>query len=179
MATSFRIESSVHGHHVYKDVWSPVIGDELLVQVEEHNTFDEFAMATYSCNTCYNLVGNSTRTCQATGNWSENAPTCQGMLLHSVYSCSFHEHSEILLRPFLDQNDGLWLLDDRLPYVWISICFSCLLHHTGPWFWFPNAIMTSSRCNKLHDIPYFDSCGLWQFDWSNHWHGWSHCWNNI
>ena len=45
MATSFRIESSVRGHHVYKDVWSPVIGDELLVQVEEHNTFDEFAMA--------------------------------------------------------------------------------------------------------------------------------------
>ena len=45
MATSFRIESSVHGHHVYKDVWSPVIGDELLVQVEEHNTFNEFGVA--------------------------------------------------------------------------------------------------------------------------------------
>ena len=44
MATSFRIESSVRGHHIYKDVWSPVIGDELLVQVEEHNTFDEFAV---------------------------------------------------------------------------------------------------------------------------------------
>ena len=37
--------------------------------------------ATYSCNTGYNLVGNSTRTCQATGNWSGRAPTCQGMLL--------------------------------------------------------------------------------------------------
>ena len=35
--------------------------------------------ATYSCNTGYNLVGNSTRTCQATGNWSEGAPTCQGV----------------------------------------------------------------------------------------------------
>ena len=35
--------------------------------------------AIYSCNTGYNLVGDSTRTCQATGNWSGSAPTCQGM----------------------------------------------------------------------------------------------------
>ena len=36
--------------------------------------------ATYSCNTGYNLVGDSTRTCQATGQWSGSAPTCQRML---------------------------------------------------------------------------------------------------
>jgi len=36
--------------------------------------------ATYSCNTGYNLVGDSTRTCQATGNWSGNAPICECML---------------------------------------------------------------------------------------------------
>ena len=35
--------------------------------------------ATYSCNTGYNLVGNSTRTCQATGNWSGSPPTCAGI----------------------------------------------------------------------------------------------------
>ena len=35
--------------------------------------------ATYSCNTGYNLVGNSTRTCQATGEWNGSAPTCQGV----------------------------------------------------------------------------------------------------
>ena len=34
--------------------------------------------ATYSCNTGYNLVGNSTRTCQATGVWSGSAPSCEG-----------------------------------------------------------------------------------------------------
>ena len=49
---------------------------------------------TYSCNTGYNLVGDSTRTCQAAGNWSGSEPTCQGMLLHSVYLWSFHERSE-------------------------------------------------------------------------------------
>ena len=47
--------------------------------------------ATYSCDTGYNLVGNSTRTCQAIGNWSGSAPTCQGMLLHSVYLWAFRE----------------------------------------------------------------------------------------
>ena len=36
---------------------------------------------TYSCNTGYNLVGDSTRTCQATGEWSGSAPTCEGTLL--------------------------------------------------------------------------------------------------
>ena len=38
-------------------------------------------IATYSCDTGYNLVGDSTRTCQARGNWSGNAPTCQGVYL--------------------------------------------------------------------------------------------------
>ena len=35
--------------------------------------------ATYSCNTGYTLVGDSTRTCEATG-WSGDAPTCERML---------------------------------------------------------------------------------------------------
>ena len=35
--------------------------------------------ANYRCNTGYNLVGNSTRTCQPIGNWSGSAPTCQGV----------------------------------------------------------------------------------------------------
>ena len=42
-------------------------------------TFEQ--TATYTCNTGYNLVGDSTRTCHATGNWSGSAPTCVGMLL--------------------------------------------------------------------------------------------------
>ena len=41
--------------------------------------------ATYSCNTGYNLVGDNTRTCQATGVWSGNTPTCQGVLLSYMY----------------------------------------------------------------------------------------------
>ena len=39
--------------------------------------------ATYSGNTGYNLVGDSTRTCQAAGNWSGSAPTCEGMYVNN------------------------------------------------------------------------------------------------
>ena len=47
-----------------------------------HTTGTTFRQtATYACNIGYYLVGDSTRTCQATGNWSASAPTCQGLLL--------------------------------------------------------------------------------------------------
>ena len=45
--------------------------------------------ATYSCNTGYNRVGSHIRTCQATGVWSGDAPTCQGRLYHLFINCKF------------------------------------------------------------------------------------------
>ena len=45
MATSFRIESTVRGHHVYKASWSPYIGEELPVQCEVNNIHNDFAVA--------------------------------------------------------------------------------------------------------------------------------------
>ena len=51
------------------------------VDLTSGTTFEQ--IATYSCNTGYNLVGDSTRTCQTTENWSGSAPTCQSMLLFS------------------------------------------------------------------------------------------------
>ena len=37
--------------------------------------------ANYSCNPGYNLMGDSTRVCQATGMWSGIAPNCQRMFV--------------------------------------------------------------------------------------------------
>ena len=41
------------------------------------NTQD--STATYTCNTGYQLTGNSTRTCQFDGTWSGSSPTCTRM----------------------------------------------------------------------------------------------------
>ena len=51
--------------------------------------------ATYSCNTGYNLVGDSTRTCQATGVWSGSAPTCQGVLLKGNATCFICAYTQV------------------------------------------------------------------------------------
>ena len=60
--------------------------------------------ATYSCDTGYNLVGDSTRTCQATGNWSGSEPTCQGTYV--IY-------------PF-PPSDGVRYHDHTLAYGWCT-----------------------------------------------------------
>ena len=38
-------ESVVRGHHIYKTVWTPVIGEELPVEREEDNQHDQHAVA--------------------------------------------------------------------------------------------------------------------------------------
>ena len=61
--------------------------------------------ATYSCNTGYNLVGDSTRTCQATGVWSGSAPTCQGMNLWEIFVVEnlSQLHKATILKYFLQR----------------------------------------------------------------------------
>ena len=41
------------------------------------------SVATYTCNTGYNLVGNAMRTCQADGTWSGSDPLCQSKYVPS------------------------------------------------------------------------------------------------
>ena len=66
-----------------------------LVDLTHGTTFVQ--TATYSCNTGYNLVGDSTRTCQATGEWSGSAPTCEGMLVKSnlnLFICTYTQETQ-------------------------------------------------------------------------------------
>lgn len=85
MATSFKIESSIRGHHVYKSWWTPVSGEDLCVQVEEDNTFDEFAVAVPKDGT---IVGHIPR---------KLLRTCWYFLKkqHSAMSCIVTEHSKL------------------------------------------------------------------------------------
>ena len=57
MATSFRIESTVRGHHVYKASWSPYIGEELPVQCQVNNIHNDFAVAAVASEAYHDWSG--------------------------------------------------------------------------------------------------------------------------
>ena len=77
MATSFRIESTVRGHHVYKASWSPYIGEELPVQCEVNNIHDDFAVAVLkNSNTVGHVPREISRVCWYFLHKSGNEMTC-------------------------------------------------------------------------------------------------------
>jgi len=43
---SFQVESTVRGHHIFKAIWTTVLGQNLDVQPERDNSFDAHAVAT-------------------------------------------------------------------------------------------------------------------------------------
>ena len=58
--------------------------------------------ASYTCNSGYELVGQSTRTCQNNGQWSGDAPTCQSKAIHdSIKICDYFtfNHNSTMLHP--------------------------------------------------------------------------------
>ena len=44
---SFLLRSMVRGHHIFKRIWMPVIGQLLQVQAETGNEWDPHAVATW------------------------------------------------------------------------------------------------------------------------------------
>ena len=42
---SFTVSSVVRGHHIYKDIWTPYVGEQLFVQTEDKNEHDTHAVA--------------------------------------------------------------------------------------------------------------------------------------
>ncbi len=47
MAAAFEhtVESTVHGFHVYKDVWTPILNQSLLTQQDLGDSEDQYAVA--------------------------------------------------------------------------------------------------------------------------------------
>ena len=41
---SFKLSSFVRGHHIYKEIWTPVVGEELQLQRESSSLKDRFAV---------------------------------------------------------------------------------------------------------------------------------------
>ena len=44
-STSLSFSSVIKGHHVYKTIWTPYLGKELVLAAEETNLFDRHAVA--------------------------------------------------------------------------------------------------------------------------------------
>ena len=100
------------------------------VNLTAGTTFGE--NATYSCNTGYNLVGDSTRTCQATGNWSGSEPTCQGMLLKgdlTLHMCIYTRNITIIMSlglAYLIAHTSELNCD---VHIYVYLCISGVCHH--------------------------------------------------
>ena len=43
-SSDFQLEGVVRGHHVFKSVWTPVVGEDLPLQQEPDNSYDSFAV---------------------------------------------------------------------------------------------------------------------------------------
>ena len=86
MATTFRIESTVRGHHVYKAAWSPYIGEELPVQREVNNIHDDFAVAVLKNG---NTVGHVPREISKATKLTKDSPTTT-LLLNALATYSKH-----------------------------------------------------------------------------------------
>ena len=43
--TTFSFESFITGHHIYKDIWSPTLGEKLVCEREHGNPHDKYAIS--------------------------------------------------------------------------------------------------------------------------------------
>ena len=85
-------------------------------QVEFFNTTFE-STANYTCDLGYSLNGNSTRTCEANGNWSGDLPSCECKLLK--YLCK-HKGMAQFIHMYLCSG---WLWQPRRSWQWSSGVF--------------------------------------------------------
>jgi len=49
-SNQFVVKCSVRGHHVYKHIWSPCVGEQFETFCEEDNKHDKYAMAVHLKN---------------------------------------------------------------------------------------------------------------------------------
>ncbi len=54
------VESIIRGYHTYMDVWSPSVGEELSLKIDELNTHDRYAVAVEANDPC-RVVGHVPR----------------------------------------------------------------------------------------------------------------------
>lgn len=96
---NFMLESSVRGHHIYKRVWTPVIGQQLQVQAQRGNTHGRHAVSTVHAGV---IVGHMPReiaktasyflqhggriTCEVTGRRKLSSVPSKGLVVPCEYT---------------------------------------------------------------------------------------------
>ena len=65
LSDCFEMESCIRGHHIYKDIWTPVVDEELSCRREEGNISDPYAVAFIKSGV---IVGHVPRRISATCN---------------------------------------------------------------------------------------------------------------
>ena len=114
-ARSFRIESSVRGHHIYKELWTPFIGEELQTAQEPENGHDPFAVAVLKegvivghvprdiSRVCwYFLERNNTITCRITDKRQRSSVSGKGLEVPCIFMFTGKPiHVDKLIRTFL------------------------------------------------------------------------------
>ena len=63
MASELHVDSVVRGHHIYKSIWTPALAEELLVEPENDNEHDIYAVYVKKDNTIVRHVSMNS-TCQ-------------------------------------------------------------------------------------------------------------------
>ena len=95
----FFLDSSVRGHHVYKAVWEPLVGEMLQVCAQEGNAHDRYAVATlrddvivghvpreFSRIAWYFLQHGGRITCEITGRRKRSEVVDKGLEVPCLYT---------------------------------------------------------------------------------------------
>lgn len=62
-ANQFTVKCTVHGHHVYKRIWTPQLGEWLETVCKVDNEHDKYAVAVHLCNSATTIPREITCTC--------------------------------------------------------------------------------------------------------------------
>ena len=78
---AFSGEAVVRGYHVYKDIWTVIVGEEFYCQRESGNRFNfKISYVKFSYGTHFYEILHPTKISRYTG-------TCYIIICHNVYAC--------------------------------------------------------------------------------------------
>ena len=111
-----QIESFIRGYHAYKDIWNPVIGEELPLNREPVNTTDEYAAAAVK-DSC--VVGHVLR-----------------LLLQVIFHFLARSYTNLLYLPMALATNSLLCMSTFYDFLSL-LCLPCLLKLV----WLPSGLV--------------------------------------